>query len=248
MMALTVATAVAVALALARPGSPARARRRLGTSATHVQAPRGAGLSRPPDWSVRLLGSAGVSLAVLAVVGGPPGWVGALGTGILAWAVLGRLEKGAVRRRRAAVRRDLPFAADLLVTCLAAGATPARGFGLVGAAVGGPLGAALTRASAVLALGAPASEAFAAWRADPSLADLEAVARLVERATDAGTGLAASAAQLATDLRAERRWRVDEIARRAGVRATAPLGACFLPAFVLLGVVPVVLWGMRSVT
>jgi hypothetical protein len=29
--------------------------------------------------------------------------------------------------------------------------------------------------------------------------------------------------------------------RRAGVLATAPLGVCFLPAFVLIGVMPVVM-------
>lgn len=33
--------------------------------------------------------------------------------------------------------------------------------------------------------------------------------------------------------------------RRAGVLATAPLGLCFLPAFVLIGVVPVVI-GLTS--
>jgi hypothetical protein len=31
-----------------------------------------------------------------------------------------------------------------------------------------------------------------------------------------------------------------EAARSAGVRAVAPLGLCFLPAFVLVGVVPTV--------
>ena len=31
-----------------------------------------------------------------------------------------------------------------------------------------------------------------------------------------------------------------ERARRAGVQAVGPLAACFLPAFVLVGVVPVV--------
>jgi hypothetical protein len=35
--------------------------------------------------------------------------------------------------------------------------------------------------------------------------------------------------------------RDEQAARRVGVLVVAPLGLCFLPAFVLLGVVPVVL-------
>ncbi|MCW2777557.1 MAG: hypothetical protein JWN17_1282, partial [Frankiales bacterium] len=47
-------------------------------------------------------------------------------------------------------------------------------------------------------------------------------------------------ARLAADARAEARSAAEQRARRAGVLAVAPLGLCFLPAFVLLGVVPVV--------
>ncbi|MDP9399182.1 MAG: type II secretion protein F, partial [Actinomycetota bacterium] len=45
---------------------------------------------------------------------------------------------------------------------------------------------------------------------------------------------------LATEQRAARRWTAEAAARRVAVCAVAPLGACFLPAFLLLGVVPVV--------
>ena len=45
-------------------------------------------------------------------------------------------------------------------------------------------------------------------------------------------------AQLADDLRLATRQRADTRARTIEVRAAAPLGLCFLPAFVLLGVVP----------
>jgi len=46
---------------------------------------------------------------------------------------------------------------------------------------------------------------------------------------------------LAGDTRAEARSRADAAVRRAGVWVLAPLGACFLPAFLCLGVVPLVL-------
>ena len=45
---------------------------------------------------------------------------------------------------------------------------------------------------------------------------------------------------MAADVRAEYRSAAEQAARRVGVLAVAPLGLCFLPAFVLLGVVPVV--------
>jgi hypothetical protein len=45
-------------------------------------------------------------------------------------------------------------------------------------------------------------------------------------------------ALLAGDLRRRRRAAAEQRARSVGVRAAAPLGLCFLPAFVLIGVVP----------
>jgi pilus assembly protein TadC len=52
---------------------------------------------------------------------------------------------------------------------------------------------------------------------------------------------------LGSDLRASSRARTEEALRRAGVWVLAPLGACFLPAFVCLGVVPLVLGIARDV-
>ncbi|KAE8762071.1 secretion system protein, partial [Georgenia thermotolerans] len=41
-------------------------------------------------------------------------------------------------------------------------------------------------------------------------------------------------------VRADRQRQAQEAAARLGVRLVLPLGLCFLPAFVLLGIVPVV--------
>jgi hypothetical protein len=47
--------------------------------------------------------------------------------------------------------------------------------------------------------------------------------------------------RLAGDLRTAQRGAVEAAVRQAGVWVLAPLGVCFLPAFLCLGVVPMVL-------
>ena len=46
--------------------------------------------------------------------------------------------------------------------------------------------------------------------------------------------------RLAEELRERTRADVEARARSVSTRAAAPLGVCFLPAFVLLGIVPLV--------
>jgi pilus assembly protein TadC len=58
--------------------------------------------------------------------------------------------------------------------------------------------------------------------------------------------LAAAFERLAAQLRTERRAAAAVRAHRAGVKAMAPLAACFLPSFVCLGVVPVVVGVAKS--
>jgi hypothetical protein len=69
---------------------------------------------------------------------------------------------------------------------------------------------------------------------------LAGLLRAVARATATGAPLADTVRDVASDARERARWEALERARRAGVHAVGPLAACFLPAFVLVGVVPVV--------
>ena len=55
-----------------------------------------------------------------------------------------------------------------------------------------------------------------------------------------GGALAGLLTRLADDLRADRLIAADAAARRAGVLIVLPLGLCFLPAFMLAGLVPVI--------
>jgi pilus assembly protein TadC len=159
----------------------------------------------------------------------------------------------AIARRRAgltASRRPLrrerssapdPFAAasalDTLSVCLSAGMTVPAAAGATAASAPPALGALLRHAADLLALGADPDTAWQTGDADDSCA---ALARLARRSADSGSALAVAIAELAEQERQGVSHRATAAAERAGVLIAGPLGLCFLPAFVCLGVVPVV--------
>ncbi|MFJ5775056.1 type II secretion system F family protein [Streptomyces sp. NPDC093094] len=134
--------------------------------------------------------------------------------------------------------RQFPLAADLLGACIAAGAGPVLAAQAVGEALGGPVGEALARGSAEVRLG---GEPSAAWRGLAALPGARGLARLLERADVFGLPAAGPVARLAADARADRTRAATARARRAAVLVTAPVGLCFLPAFIAIGVLPVVI-------
>ena len=69
---------------------------------------------------------------------------------------------------------------------------------------------------------------------------LEPVVAALIRSSESGAPMSTVLARIAEDMRRDRQRTVEVAARSAGVRAVAPLAACFLPAFLLTGVVPVV--------
>jgi tight adherence protein B len=185
--------------------------------------------------------------------------VGVCATGS-AVAVLARMRSDPARIHHARLVADLPIALDLIAACLAAGAAPGSAQQAVGDAVGGPLGTELARAAVALRSGRTPREAYrrlvAASRAPSPLARLSGripartgppapgVVALVEalaRSDTSGARLATTLERIADRTRDEAHAKAIEAARRAGVLAAAPLGLCFLPAFILLGVCPVIL-------
>lgn len=137
----------------------------------------------------------------------------------------------------ASVGRQLPAALDLLAACLAAGAAPAQAFAAVGEAFDGEVGDVLSAVARQAMLGAPVETAWSACLGDPRWAP---VARAVIRAHQTGAALTDVLVHLADDRRRALRTDAQAAAERAGIAIVLPLGACFLPAFVLVGVVPVV--------
>ena len=176
--------------------------------------------------------------AVVLFVDGVPGVVAAVLVGYLTDRVLRRLESPAARRSRLAAAADLPFAVDLVAACLRAGLPLAQATQNVASSLGGPLGERLALVAHALRLGAPATEAWAPLQDVPG-ADRVAVAAI--RSSQSGAALAGALTRLADELRADRITASEAAARRAGVLVVLPLGVCFLPAFVLAGLVPVVL-------
>jgi Flp pilus assembly protein TadB len=187
--------------------------------------------------SGRVLAAVAAAAGVFVVLDGMAGLVLALPVGLVAYRLLLRLEPRAVVAERERVARDLPVAAHLLASALAAGAAPVAAIELVAAAIGGPVAPQLRRIAALSRLG---GDLASSWRSAGS-GGLAPLARTVSRALETGAPLADALDRLAADLRSEQRFDVDRRARSVGVRAAAPLGLCFLPAFLLIGVVPVVI-------
>ncbi|MDI1289107.1 MAG: type II secretion system F family protein, partial [bacterium] len=125
----------------------------------------------------------------------------------------------------------------LLAATMAAGSPIRPALAAVCAAIGDPGRASLEPVVAALDLGADPATAWAPLIRDESLG---AVAGAVVRSSISGSPLASVLTRIADDLRREHQVFVQVAARAAGVRAVLPLALCFLPAFLLLGVVPVV--------
>jgi pilus assembly protein TadC len=184
----------------------------------------------------RWLLAAGAGLAVAPVVGGAAGLVAA---GVVAVGCERLLRRAATDERtavRAALLRDLPGACDLVGVCIGAGVPVANALAAVAEAVPGPLGAHLRTVAALYRLGA---EPGRAWVDVP--VELAGLGRVLVRAGESGAAVVPSLRSLAADSRSAERVDAEAAVRRAGVWVLAPLGACFLPAFICLGVVPLVL-------
>ncbi|RYV49382.1 type II secretion system F family protein [Pengzhenrongella frigida] len=131
-------------------------------------------------------------------------------------------------------RLDVLVLLDLLDAAIASGVSLPRALAAVGDAAGGVDGGVLKLASSALVMGADWSTA---WVAAPVRLDpvIEGLAPTWVTGAAPGPALRAAAAHL----RRERRTAAREAVGRLGVHLVLPLGLCFLPAFVLIGLVPV---------
>jgi hypothetical protein len=141
--------------------------------------------------------------------------------------------------------RSVAFVVDLLAAVLAAGSPPELAIERVAAAVtehgSNSVRHAvepLARVGRLLQLG---SEPAAAWASLHPVPGYGPVADGGRRCAASGARLASALAAVADDLRARHQAEALARAERVGVWTLLPLGLCFLPAFVCLGVLPVIL-------
>jgi tight adherence protein C len=190
---------------------------------------------------------AGLGLGVLATS------VPALGLAVpfaaVAWLVGVRVVRRRAADRRLAIRRDAaPAVLDLLGAALLAGLNPHKAVLRVAERAPEALHEDLGLAAAVLHLGGTPAAALRAAAERSGLDELRAAAAALEAAQRWGAPPAEALAARAEALRSRARLRAEADAGRAAVRLAFPLVLCFLPAFVLLTVVPTVAGSLRALT
>lgn len=175
------------------------------------------GLARAPDLGAWLVLAVGSGFAVMITTG----WV----------------ETGAARRRRERLIMDLPQALSLLGAAIGAGLPLRTATRQVAAGYTGPIADDLGRVLAQIDLGRPEGEAWRELRGDPVWA---LVVTDLARSAESGTRLGEALRRHADFARKQRRAAIEVVARGVGVRSVLPLMACFVPAFVLIGIVPTI--------
>lgn len=230
MIVLAMLAAAVSAALMVRPAGDPRIRA-LGATPPASAAPRA--MRRKWTWLASAIAAVGVLVAF-------PGLVGVLLAAaclVLLPRWLARMDSRATRQRAAELERQAPLLADLLAGLLASGATVRDALQAASEAMPEPTARVLRAAAASVDLGADPADA---WLATDRTSVHQPMIEALERAHQSGAPAALLLARVADDLRRDRRRTVEVAARSAGVRAVAPLALCFLPAFVLLGVVPVV--------
>ncbi len=166
-----------------------------------------------------------------------------VGAVVWAWPAFG--ERRLRRRRHAELLRHLPEVADLLVLAVGAGLTVPLAVAAVARRAPGPLAAALGQAIGEVGLGRRLADALDDVPTQLGEDVRPLIAALV--ASDRyGAPLLDSLVRLSVELRADRRRRAEEAARRVPVKLLFPLVFCTLPAFALLTVAPLIAGALRS--
>lgn len=196
--------------------------------------PEAAGPSARPRIAIGLL-----VFALVVMIS--PTLGGFVAAALIATGAFAVMHRSASRQQRVEDRArlwQLPMVLDVAGLLLRSGSPPAGAVSAAADVCGPSLLADFRTISRLQAMGQDPDAAWRSWLDDPVIG---AVARSAIRSADSGATLATSWSQLASAARAERRVRAEVSARKAGVHALAPLGLCFLPAFICLGVVPIVI-------
>jgi len=140
------------------------------------------------------------------------------------------------QERAAAIRAGVPVACDLLAVCVEAGRPPRGALRVVAEACEEPTRSVLMGVWNQIDLGVDEGRAWAALGDQPGYRGVARdLARSVRSGVALGDLLRAHAAEARAVVEADARAR----ARTVAVTGVVPLVTCFLPAFLLVGVVPI---------
>lgn len=141
------------------------------------------------------------------------------------------------RRTGSALQDELADTVELLAVCLSSGAPMRHALEVVGSVQGVATSTVLSKVSGLMAVGVVEQQAWQELVQDEVWGP---VARDVARSARSGTSLVEVLHVHAEEARRVAQERALQRARTAGVRSMIPLMACFLPAFVLVGVLPLI--------
>lgn len=182
-------------------------------------------------------------LLVAVGAGGATGWAGGGSTGALIGVAAAAAAVWTIRRATArddGGTDDAALAAtwELLAVCLQAGLPVAAAVSATAEPLPGGVGRRLRHVAGLLELGA---DPTAAWQDAEQRPALAAFARAAGRSAGTGAALAQVARAECARIRSGLVDSAEARAQRAAVLITGPLGLCFLPAFLVLGIAPVVI-------
>lgn len=176
------------------------------------------------------------------------GWAGTLG-GLVAvptsMALLGWLAAEPERRRSRLLIAQLPGCLDLLAAALESGVPLRAAARHVAGLAPEPSAGLLRGVVGHLDIGRSDAQAWSTLRGHPAWGQM---ARDLARCADSGAAVAEVLNVHAGEARANRCAQRELVARTVGVRSVLPLVCCFLPAFVLVGVVPIIAATVGSFT
>jgi len=239
-----------VALLCLFPGPNRSALRQVATAASGARRVT-AWQGRMPGWLCRISGLQWrfglLAGAVCWLLGGQGLAACLVAAGAIPLAIAGLrwLESASQRRRAQQLAAQLPGCLELFAAALDAGVPLRAAVRHVAALAPEPSAGLLRAVLGHLDLGRSDAQAWA-WLRDDTV--WGAVARDLARCAESGAAVAEVLEVHAAEARALRRARREMAARTVGVRSVLPLVCCFLPAFILVGVVPIIAATLGSFT
>lgn len=136
---------------------------------------------------------------------------------------------------------DAAVLLELAAAMLEAGSSLEHALEVLGEVCGGQIGNSLRTVVSALRLGADWNQAWAAARTEGSTMVLAQLQSALSFAATTGAPSSALLSAQAQQLRRRRHREAEQRAAALGVKLVLPMGTCSLPAFVCIGVLPVLL-------